>query len=73
MADFCKQCSITNFGEDFNDLAGLSTEADTQRGLYAVVLCEGCGPTQVDHTGRCIVSDCAEKHNAGEPPMSRRA
>lgn len=65
MAEFCKQC-----GDDMwppgtpVDLAGLSTEADTKAGLFAVVLCEGCGPTQVDHTGTCIASDCYEKHGA---------
>lgn len=51
MADFCKECSLEDFGRDFGDLANLSTEADTKNALYAVVLCEGCGPIQVDHTG----------------------
>lgn len=62
MADFCKQCSEAEFGEDFGDLAGLSTPEDTAKGLYAVVLCEGCGPTQVDHEGKCVCNDCMEKH-----------
>jgi len=63
MADFCKQCSIGNFGEDFGDLAGLSTEEDTDNNLYCLVLCEGCGPIQVDHNGSCISVDCLRKHN----------
>lgn len=62
MADFCKQCSITGFGEDYGDLAGLSTEEDTRNNLYVMVLCEGCGPCQVDHTGKCVTSDCLENH-----------
>ena len=62
MADFCKQCSIKEFGEDFQDLAGFSTETDTKDGLFPVVMCEGCGPIQVDHTGKCVSCDCIEKH-----------
>lgn len=62
MADFCLQCSQM-LGFDHPDLDGLTTEEDTKNGLYAVVLCEGCGPIQVDHTGRCICVDCAERHN----------
>ena len=37
MADFCKQCSIREFGEDFRDLAGIC-----QPGALAWVICEGC-------------------------------
>lgn len=62
MAEFCKQCSTAIFGEDFGELAGLSTADDTAQGLYALVICEGCGPTQVDHDGACIAPDCIEKH-----------
>ena len=65
MADFCKGCSIDILGEDFGDLKGLSTEDDTSNGLFSVVLCEGCGPIQVDHEGTCISQDC-EKHSNGE-------
>lgn len=54
MADFCKQCSLETFGEDFGDLQGLTRPIDTLFNLYALVLCEGCGATQVDHTGCCI-------------------
>ncbi len=68
MADFCKQCSIANFGKDFGDLAQLSTREDTAKGMFAVVLCEGCGPTSVDHEGRCVKPNCLESHGniAGE-------
>lgn len=51
MADFCKECSIETFGQDFKDLANISTPKDTEKGLYCFVLCEGCGSILVDHTG----------------------
>lgn len=60
MADFCKQCSVDMFGEDFGDLKGLSTADDTSKGLYPLVLCEGCGAIQVDHEGKCVSKDCHE-------------
>lgn len=61
MADFCKQCSIETFGEDFGDLKGLSMPEHTAQGLYMTALCEGCGPIQVDHEGVCVSEDCIEK------------
>ena len=57
MAEFCQQCSIEIFGEDLGDFKGLA-----KTGFYVVVLCEGCGPAQVDPNGRCVSSDCLEKH-----------
>lgn len=66
MDDFCKQCSIEIFGEDFRDLAELSTEDDTKNGLYPVVICEGCGCIQVDHEGACVSPDCAKHHVEGD-------
>lgn len=60
MAEFCKQCAAAmGFEPDF---VGASTAEDTANGLFVVVLCEGCGPIQVDHTGKCISTDCLEKH-----------
>lgn len=59
MADFCKQCSIDTFGEDSKDLAGLCKEGET-----IIVLCEGCGCTEVDWKGKCINPDCLEKHGS---------
>ncbi len=55
MADFCKQCSIELFGEDFEELAGLSTltEETDKLGLVVRVLCEGCGATEVNSKGEC--------------------
>lgn len=64
MADFCKQCSIEIFGEDIGDHAGHSTIDDTAKGLFPVVICEGCGFTQVDHTGKCVAVDCHKAHGA---------
>lgn len=65
MADYCKDCSTNIFGKDYGELAGISTEEQTRNGLYPVVICEGCGIVQVDHTGKCVSTDCAEpKHHA---------
>lgn len=61
MADFCKKCSIKNFGVDYQDLANITTEDDTNAGYYSsVILCESCGPIQVNHLGECISPDCEE-------------
>lgn len=61
MADFCKQCSLRIFGEDYRELADLITAEDTAKGFVSsVVICEGCGPIQVDHNGVCVSSDCME-------------
>lgn len=62
MADFCWQCTKDVLGvePEKNDLKGLSTPEDTAKGLYPVVLCEGCGSIQVDHEGKCISNDCLE-------------
>lgn len=62
MADFCKQCSEDKFGEDFKDLAYITAVDDWKEGKAAVVICEGCGPIQVDPDGNCISDDCLEKH-----------
>lgn len=56
MADFCKQCSIDIFMEDYGDLRRIAEEGDK-----AYVICEGCGPTLVNHDGECI-GDCDKKH-----------
>lgn len=69
MADFCKQCSIELFDENFGELANLVTEAQFNEGKVAFVLCEGCGSTTVDHTGTCIFSGCLRKHVAPIDPI----
>lgn len=61
MADFCKKCSEKMFGEDFKELAGISTEQNDKDELYASVICEGCGFIQVNSKGECISEDCLEK------------
>ena len=71
MADFCRQCwedvsldkeeeynSIFNFYLHTGDLEGLCKEGETIQ-----VLCEGCGNTFVDHTGKCVYNKCLERHN----------
>ena len=66
MADFCKQCSIQQFGEDFGDLAGLCTEMDNEHNQYPEALCEGCGFIQVNYLGECVHADtCLGKHEQG--------
>lgn len=78
MADFCRQCSMDHFfGNDTRDLAGITTKEDMEQGLYALVICEGCGFVQVDPDGNCISRDCAKYHgkcptcgSKGFPPSS---
>jgi hypothetical protein len=62
MADFCKQCSIFDFGEDFEDLKGLLTPEQVKTGLVVRVICEGCGPTYVNNDGECVYHGCIHKH-----------
>lgn len=59
MADFCFQCSLMlMFGphSDFDHFGkdGQITAEEVENGLGMLVLCEGCGPTRVDHLGRCL-------------------
>lgn len=68
MADFCKQCSIDTFAEDFGDLANIANEGST-----VITLCEGCGPCEVDHSGRCVSTDCLKKHGNQQKTVSMKA
>ena len=76
MADFCKQCSIELFGEDYRDLKGVSTRKLTKEeksnDMGWPVICEGCGPTIVDDDGMCIKKDCLKEHgkHLGEPVLT---
>ena len=65
MADFCMQCcrDIIGIPGGLNDFKGLSSREDSEKGLFTTVLCEGCGPIQVDDEGMCVSKDCIEKHN----------
>ena len=67
MADFCKQCSEALFTEDFGDMAGLCTAEENERGLFACVLCEGCGATQVTADGTCIHHGKPESEGGCDP------
>lgn len=58
MADFCKACSIKLFGEDLGELAGITPVEAWKEGRAYGVLCEGCGPIQVDPEGRCVSCNC---------------
>lgn len=62
MADFCKQCSIELFGEDYMDLAGLIPETETWKYQLVYALCEGCVDALVDQTGTCLNTECGKKH-----------
>jgi len=62
MADFCNQCSEEIWGVIHGDLSGLSSEEETRKRIFPIVLCEGCGPIQVDHHGNCLSDDCFEQH-----------
>jgi len=35
-------------------LDNMKPEPDPEAGLFPIVLCGGCGPVQVDHTGRHV-------------------
>lgn len=68
MADFCSQCSITIFGQDLEDLAGITTPEQWAEGDAAVVLCEGCGITWVNPDGKCVSRTCDLSHGMKGPP-----
>jgi len=74
MADFCKACSIELFGKDFEDHKGITTE-QMWKELHAVtVICEGCGPIQVDPEGNCVSKDClcSKKKGHGMPWLGEK-
>ena len=60
MADFCKQCSLAEFGRDEQDLAR-PNDPPVSPGYGYPALCEGCGFNLVDNDGTCI-ADCFERH-----------
>ena len=64
MADFCQQCSMDIFGEDFEELKGLGDDTPLKKDQGWSALCEGCGPTVVDDDGKCISLHCMKKHGA---------
>jgi len=64
MADFCKQCSEELFGKNYYELTNLGGPdrelLKDEKGWE--VLCEGCGWTYVDHTGKCLNPQCLKHH-----------
>ena len=59
MAEFCKQCA-DDLGFPRSDFL----YPNLLPGQYMTVLCEGCGPIQVNNKGECISSDCIKPgHN----------
>ncbi len=52
MADYCQQCSIDIFGKDYEDFKGMVGKGDILNDI-----CEGCGRTNMDHTGKCLGND----------------
>ena len=59
MADYCQQCSIDQFDQDFRELAGITSVAAWEQDKACAVICEGCGFIQVDPEGRCVTEDCS--------------
>ena len=53
MAEFCTQCcKELDLPPDWE---GLISKEDVAKGLsLGPMLCEGCGPTFIDHKGRCL-------------------
>jgi len=65
MAEFCNQCAAElGFPSDF---VGVTSEEAWAAGRPAVVLCEGCGPIQVDPQGNCVSENCEGRHRLEEP------
>ena len=66
MAEFCNQCADELGFSPANgiayDFVGLITGEETLNSLFAVVLCEDCGPCLVDQTGKCVSPYCLKQH-----------
>lgn len=54
MADFCRQCSLENWGIDDHDYP--RDRQPLQPGEGYRQICEGCGFIWVDHEGNCIAT-----------------
>ena len=63
MADFCRECSLGLFGEDFQEMCNLTSWQAFEEGRAASVLCEDCGPIQVAPHGNCLTEDCLKAHS----------
>ena len=67
MADFCKDCSLAMFGEDFGDLAKLMPADKYNEDHGALALCECCGPIVVDIDGKRLSLDFDPNCDCAEP------
>lgn len=61
MSDHCTTCM-----PEFKDLVGVTDAEAWADGRAAVVLCEGCGATQVDPDGNCL-GGCLGDYFTKEP------
>jgi len=61
MAEFCELCA-KDLNFPYGDFKGLTAKKAWSEGRAAVVICEGCGPIQVDPEGNCVTIDCFKKH-----------
>lgn len=57
MAEFCSACNYEMFDME-SDFKGLTTEEEWVEDKAALVICEGCGPIQVNPNGDCVSKDC---------------
>lgn len=62
MADFCRQCTLDNWGIEGCDYEHFAREPLLPQGHGFEVICEGCGFTFVDNQGNCIAEDCLQHH-----------
>lgn len=72
MANFCKQCSLETFGQDFRELADLVTPEQYALGRVGLALCEGCGAINVNPDGVCVSPDCLKAHSKNKRPANKR-
>lgn len=70
MSDFCKQCSLELFNEDFKELAGLGSGIPLRPGYGWGALCEGCDLILVDDDGVCIDNTCP-KHGINQRTLHK--
>lgn len=64
MADFCQRCSIDLMFDprgDFAHFGGKGGVLEFHQDRVVGVICEGCGPTFVNHLGQCV-GGCASGH-----------
>jgi len=72
VADFCRQC-VNECGMpgapegDFVNTGEVNSNGHTRQeswdlGFAPVVICECCGPIQVDPQGYCVSEDCFHRH-----------